>query len=295
MLGWRLTCRVTLTVAVLLGVLSLAVADTSTQGAEAPPISPFLIREGPLAEQIIREVELKPALTFLSPGPDEEWLEGGGVTLRWLSAGPIRTVRLFYYGDLTRLGGRVRGNFSSIIADKGPNTGQYKWVVPWIDASGFIMRIAGFDEHGKMVAEAEQGVGFRAKEAAGKTGTFIVISKRRQRLWYYHDDRLKWISIVSTATRGYSTPDMSPGSGGRRGAMGRVFYKDPNAFSRMYQVPMRWWMAITSSGSHGIHATSRGLYRYLGGPASHGCIRQHRADAKNLYGMVSVGTSVYVD
>ena len=54
-------------------------------------------------------------------------------------------------------------------------------------------------------------------------------------------------------------------------------------------------MAVTSSGSHGIHATSPGLYCYLGSPASHGCIRQHRADAQKLYGMVSVGTPVYVD
>jgi lipoprotein-anchoring transpeptidase ErfK/SrfK len=87
---------------------------------------------------------------------------------------------------------------------------------------------------------------------------------------------------------------MQPGSGGRRGAMGRVFGKDPDAFSRMYEVHMLWWMAITSSGSHGIHATSPGFYSQLGEPASHGCIRQHRRDARTLYQMVSVGTSVYV-
>ena len=58
---------------------------------------------------------------------------------------------------------------------------------------------------------------------------------------------------------------------------------------------MLWWMAITSSGSHGIHATSPGYYGYLGGPASHGCVRQHRADARELYHMVDVGTPVYVD
>jgi lipoprotein-anchoring transpeptidase ErfK/SrfK len=57
---------------------------------------------------------------------------------------------------------------------------------------------------------------------------------------------------------------------------------------------MAWWMAITASGSHGIHATSPGFYYALGGPASHGCVRQHRNDARILYGMVSVGTAVYV-
>jgi len=57
---------------------------------------------------------------------------------------------------------------------------------------------------------------------------------------------------------------------------------------------MLWWMAITSSGSHGIHATSPPFYQYLGEPASHGCIRQHRTDAHTLYEMVDVGTPVYV-
>jgi hypothetical protein len=278
--------------AVLAGTVA---ADTSTQGEQAPPVSPYLLREGPLAEQVVREVELKPSLVLLSPRPNEEWLEGSEVTLRWLYAGPIRTVRLYYYGELTRLGGRSRGTFSSVIADKVPNTGQYKWTVPWMDGASFVLRMAGFDEHGKLVAETERGVNFRAKPAGGKTGTFIVVSKQRQRLWYYRDNRLKWTSIVSTAAPGYTTPDMRPGSGGRRGAMGRVFSKTPDAFSRMYQVHMLWWMAITSSGSHGIHATSPNFYSRLGRPASHGCIRQHRADAQELYSMVSVGTPVYVE
>lgn len=280
---------------VLLSLGSRLAADVNPRGAEAPPVPPTLVHEGALAGDIITGVPLKPALKFFSPALDEEWTEGNPVTIRWLTVGPIQTVRLFYYGDLTRLGGRERGSFSNLITDKIPNEGYFQWTVPWIDASGFVIRIAGFDAAGRTIAEAERGVNFRPKEAEGLRGTFIVVSKRRQRLWYYEDNRLRWISIVSTARAPYSTPDMRPGSGGRRGAMGRVFYKDPNAYSRMYNCPMRWWMAITSSGSHGIHATSPGFYPYLGGPASHGCIRQHRADAEKLYHMVSVGTAVYVD
>ncbi len=63
---------------------------------------------------------------------------------------------------------------------------------------------------------------------------------------------------------------------------------------RAYTCWMPYYLAITSSGSHGIHATSPSMYRYLGRPASHGCIRQHHADAKILYSLVSVGTPVYV-
>jgi lipoprotein-anchoring transpeptidase ErfK/SrfK len=76
--------------------------------------------------------------------------------------------------------------------------------------------------------------------------------------------------------------------------MGKVFEKDPAPTSRMYNVVMPWWLQITASGSHGIHATSPRFYDELGGPASHGCVRQHRADAEILYDMVRVGTPVYI-
>ena len=89
----------------------LAGADVVSSAVEAPAVSPLLVREGPLAEQFMHEVELKPALMFQNPGRDDEWLEGAATTIRWMSAGPVRTVRLFYYGDLT--------------ADERERTGQF--------------------------------------------------------------------------------------------------------------------------------------------------------------------------
>jgi lipoprotein-anchoring transpeptidase ErfK/SrfK len=77
--------------------------------------------------------------------------------------------------------------------------------------------------------------------------------------------------------------------------MGKVFGKSAAPVSRMYEVVMYHWLQITSSGSHGIHATSPPYYDRLGKPASHGCIRQHRSDAKILYDMVRIGTPVYVE
>lgn len=254
-----------------------------------------LAQEGPLAAVVVREVELRPSLTFFSPGYEDEWVEGAPVTIEWVTTGPVRTVRLYYYGGLTKLGGKQRGSFSNLIVEKIPNQGFYHWQVPWMDARGFILRIAGFDAAGAMIAEAERGVRLRPRELAELKGTFISVIRKRQRLYYYDDNNLKWISIVSTARRPYNTPPMHPGSyDRRRGAMGQVFRKSSCAWSRMYTCWMPWWMAVTSSGSHGIHATSRGYYRYLGNPASHGCIRQHRADAKQLYHMVAIGTSVHV-
>ena len=253
-----------------------------------------LATEAPLAAAVIKDVPLHPRLQFLAPAADEEWLEGGTTTIQWLTVGNIKTVRLTYYGDKTKLGGSGRGSFATPIGDAIPNQGSYQWTVPWVDARSFMLRIAGYDASGKFLAETERAVRFRPHEAAGISGTFIVVSKERQRLWYFEDNHIKWISIVSTAASPYETPDMHPGSYGWRGEMGRVFSKSPSAFSKMYQVDMMWWMAITSSGSHGIHATSPPFYDYLGEPASHGCIRQHRHDAKQLYDMVSVGTRVYV-
>jgi lipoprotein-anchoring transpeptidase ErfK/SrfK len=76
--------------------------------------------------------------------------------------------------------------------------------------------------------------------------------------------------------------------------MGKVFRKAPSAWSRSYRVNMPYWLQITSSGSHGIHATSPRYYGRLGSPASAGCVRQHLSDAAKLYSLVSVGTPVYI-
>ena len=84
------------------------------------------------------EVELKPSLPSASPGRMTSGWRTATSPFAGSRTGPIRTVRLFYYGDLTRLGGHDRGNFATVIADQLPNTGEYKWVVPWIDSSGFV-------------------------------------------------------------------------------------------------------------------------------------------------------------
>lgn len=80
--------------------------------------------------------------------------------------------------------------------------------------------------------------------------------------------------------------------------------KIPNAYSKVYDLYMEWWMAFTPDGSYGVHALpywalSGGGKRYegvnhLGSPASHGCIRQTLAEAKKLYRWADVGTTVIV-
>ena len=248
-----------------------------------------------LGADLLNQAGMLPSIRLTSPGVDEEWLEGSVATIEYETTGPIAKVRIYYYGGNCPRGGRSGGSFGEVIADMVPNTGRYHWKLPWIDATSFRLRIAGYSEHNERLGEYERTVRFRPRELADLHENCIAVIKRKQRLYYYKDGRIVRMHVVSTGVYRGSTPNMHPGSySRRRGAMGQVFRKSRAAWSRAYTCWMPYFLAITSSGSHGIHATSRNLYRYLGRPASHGCIRQHRSDAKILYDLVSVGTPVYV-
>jgi len=236
-----------------------------------------------------------PSIRLTSPEVDEEWREESLVTIRYQTTGPISRVRLYYYGGTCPLAGRARGSFGQVISGMLPNTGVLQWKIPWIDATAFRLRIAGYNDDNELLAEYERTVRFRPKELADLPPTCIAVIKRKQRLYYYEDGRIVRMHIVSTGVYRRSTPDMHPGAYSQGcGAMGEVFSKSRNAWSRAYDCWMPYYLAITASGSHGIHATTPSMYRYLGRPASHGCVRQHHTDAKILYGLVTTGTPVYV-
>lgn len=238
----------------------------------------------------------KSGILLVSPAIGAVWRDGQTVTLSWLTAQAGGTVRFYYYGERCKLGGRSRGSFGGIIGGgRIPNTGAVTWKVPWLDGTSLHLRVVVYNDEGKATAQTERKVCLLPREFENLPPTCIAVSKRLQRLWYFSNGEIKCMHMVSTAAPGYHTPRMRPGSMGKgQGKMGQVFYKALNPFSRLYRVHMPYWLAITSSGSHGIHATSPRFYRLLGRPASHGCIRQHRADAAALYRMVSVGTPVYV-
>jgi lipoprotein-anchoring transpeptidase ErfK/SrfK len=180
------------------------------------------------------------------------------------------------------------------VAEHLPNGGYARWTPPWLDALGLWLRLAGYDAQGHCLAAATRFVRLRPKETAHLHGTFIAVLRSRQRLYFFKDDRLTRMHIVSTARPGYYTPPMRLGSRYRGVPAGQVFAKQRYAWSRRYHCPMPYWLAITASGSHGIHAAAPAAHRHLGGPASHGCIRQHYKDAAVLFELVEVGTPVYV-
>ncbi|MGQ9730926.1 MAG: L,D-transpeptidase [Candidatus Zipacnadales bacterium] len=266
-----------------------------------PPARPALMQQIVAAdEEVVQQAWLRaqpPSITLLTPQPQTEWTEGESAEITWETTGPISYVRLYYYGDRCRLGGQSRGMFEGFITEKAPNTGRFTWKVPWVDALSLNLRIAGLNENDEKLADDAVGVRFRPRIMANlkDKGTLIAISKTHQRLYLQQAGKIVRQHIISTAAGGYWTPTMKPGSvDGRRGRMGQVFSKSLNAWSSRYHCWMPYWMAITASGSHGIHATSPPFYRALGQPASHGCIRQHHADARVIYSMVPVGTPVYI-
>ncbi|MHB8996996.1 MAG: L,D-transpeptidase [Armatimonadota bacterium] len=240
------------------------------------------------------EPDAPPGLSVIYPAPGDAINEGVN-TIIWNTGGRIAYVRLSYAGEKCALGGRSRGTFGETIT-KTVNNGQFQWQAPWMDAPELKLHIVGYGLDDKQLAATEVVYQFKPKIAQQKPDTCLVVSKAKQRLWYLKDGVIKRMHVISTAAKGFYTPNMHPGSRDRtRGAMGKVFGKSLAPVSRAYEVVMPHWLQITASGSHGIHATSPPYYSRLGKPASHGCVRQHRSDAKILYDMVRVGTPVYVE
>jgi len=261
--------------------------------ASADPFQPYPLEGPPQPQPQLSE----PFYIWLeAPVAETELLEESEVKIRWRSGGPIKQVRLYYEYEKCKLAGKSRGSVGKVIGESLlPNTGERTWRVPWMDTHRLRLRIAGYDAQGGRLGTDDIGLFYRPRQLAGLPDTCIAIIKERQRLYYYEDGKVRRMHIVSTAMPGYTTPKMKPGSyDRRRGRTGQVFYKTVQTRSRLYNCVMRYWMAVTSSGSHGIHATTPNFYHRLGRPASHGCIRQHEADAKILYGLVNVGMPVYI-
>jgi hypothetical protein len=104
-------------------------------------------------------------------------------------------------------------------------------------------------------------------------GVVVHIDKSRQVMTVSRDGRVLHSWAVSTGRRGFGTP-----SG--------TFYPQRMArmwFSRKYyNSPMPY--SIFFSGGYAIHGSYE--IRRLGGPASHGCVRLHPANAAALFALV---------
>jgi lipoprotein-anchoring transpeptidase ErfK/SrfK len=109
--------------------------------------------------------------------------------------------------------------------------------------------------------------------AEAKADVLIRVSKAEQTMWVYVDGRHRYTFDVSTARRGYTTPTGS--------------YR-PTTLSRFHRssiynnAPMPY--SIFFHRGYAIHGSYS--VRDLGNPASHGCIRLHPEDARDLFELV---------
>jgi lipoprotein-anchoring transpeptidase ErfK/SrfK len=108
---------------------------------------------------------------------------------------------------------------------------------------------------------------------AANASVLVAIDKSEQLMRLFVEGDLVYVWPVSTGRYGYNTP---PGS--YRPYVLRRFHR-----SRKYDnAPMPY--SIFFQGGYAIHGTT--AVRRLGSPASHGCIRLHMANARELFDLV---------
>ena len=121
-------------------------------------------------------------------------------------------------------------------------------------------------------------------------GKYIDINLSAQILSIFEGGKLLDSFMVSTGKRGMETPIGTHA----------IANKFPRAWSKKYGLFMPYWMAITPSGSYGIHELPEwpGGYKeganHLGTPVSHGCVRLGIGPAKTVYDWAEIGTPVIV-
>jgi len=127
----------------------------------------------------------------------------------------------------------------------------------------------------------------RAKILEGK---YIDINLSAQIMSIFENGILLDSYIISSGKRGMETPSGTHA----------IANKFPRAWSKKYGLYMPYWMAITPSGSYGIHELPEwpGGYKegaaHLGIPVSHGCVRLGIGPAKRVYDWAEIGTPVVV-
>lgn len=118
----------------------------------------------------------------------------------------------------------------------------------------------------------------RAKCGAG-SGLVVCVDLTSQTMWLARDGALAWgPTIVRTGFRGYATP----------AGTYKIYYRNQREWSNPYEVWMPYWQAF--NGGIGLHETT--TYIHDGSLGSHGCVNLLHADAKELWTLLGVGTTV---
>jgi peptidoglycan hydrolase-like protein with peptidoglycan-binding domain len=118
----------------------------------------------------------------------------------------------------------------------------------------------------------------RCKPAA--TGLTACIDLTLQTVWVLRDGAVVWgPTVVRTGFRGYATP----------AGTYKINYRNPKEWSRPYKVWLPYWQHFTRG--MGFHQTT--TYLHNSSIGSHGCVNLLRSDARELWGLLSVGNTVH--
>jgi len=232
-------------------------------------------------------------LSLASPAADQ-LVEGRTYVIRWTGSG-LQSVSITAEGELTSRPGVPRGQFVLAIADHLPaGAGGVSWQVPFLDTVRFQIRIRAYDNLGLLAAEESRDYYFRPGILANRhlDGIYVDLrSPEAQRLYVMRHNVVvrAYLASGSRTHRFLTKAQDSPEPHDHVGVF-RVTEKFPLYWSNEYQV----WMthALRIWRGHFIHGTYPSEYHLLGHPASSGCIRLDRRDARELYDMTPIGTRV---
>jgi len=120
----------------------------------------------------------------------------------------------------------------------------------------------------------------------GERKIVVYRDMRPQMMLVFEGDSLIAEFLVSTGRKGFET------------ALGnyQIFTKHQRAWSKKWQVWMLYWQSFTlSSPRNGLHALEgEGYEKFLGQPASHGCVRVSRKAGKWLWDWTDTGISFII-
>ncbi|MEN6372231.1 MAG: L,D-transpeptidase [Armatimonadota bacterium] len=234
----------------------------------------------------------------LKPGEPvpRQLAEGKTYDITWTSDG-LSKVSVEAMGNLISRPGAPRGRFDIVIGEDIPaKQGKVTWLIPFLDTIRFTVYVNGYSSEGQLMATDSKDYLFRPEILRNRTANGIYVDLRnpdRQRLYRMHNNIVTNAYLTSGSRSGVFLTKYqdSPMPHDHVGVF-RITYKNPMYWSNEYQV----WMthAMNFWKGHFIHGTYPSEYRLLGHPASSGCIRLDRTDAKELYDITPIGTRVEI-
>ena len=221
----------------------------------------------------------------------------GSSNLNLLSArGNPATYVKYNYGKTKRTAiiKATTGGTISIRYEK-TSSGKHKHQMKAIAKTGYVFK--GWYSGNKKIRSSSsitvyntQSFTYTAKFAKKPKKTYILISIKSQKLWYYKNGKLKLTANVVTGQKGkHDTPK---GTYKILSKARSVYLVGPD-----YRSYVNYWMLINRGYQIGLHdATWRSsfggsIYKYNG---SHGCVNLPYSKARYLYNYAPLGTKVII-